>query len=537
MFSKSRRQPPDDKRSIVSTKYFLLTGFFVSVALATLSVVPVATLSSNAAPAGAAASCESLASSALPGATITLARATPPGTFTPPDASPTAKPNPALRDLPAFCRVAATLKPSSDSDIKIEVWLPESDWNGKFQAVGNGGWAGSINYAAMAEALKRGYATSSTDSGHVGAGGPWMQRPEKLIDFGYRAVHEMALKSKAIAAAYYGNGPRLSYFNGCSGGGRQGMKEAQRFPEDFDGIVAGAPALNTTGRAAFAMWIAQVVHKDEASYVPPAKYPLIQNAVLEACDAADGVKDGVLENPKQCRFDPKVLECKSGDTATCLTAPQVESVRTSYASLVNPRTKREIFPGLEPGSERGWATFGSPQPFGLGAQMYQYMVFKDPNWDYKTLDFDRDTALTDKIENGAINAMDPNLKRFFGRGGKLIHYHGWADPQITPMSSVNYYRSVLESMGGAGSVKDNYRLFMVPGMAHCGGGDGTSTFDMVSALEEWVEKGKAPDQIPASRVRNAATDRTRPLCPYPQVAKYTGMGSTDDAKNFACVAP
>jgi feruloyl esterase len=213
----------------------------------------------------------------------------------------------------------------------------------------------------------------------------------------------------------------------------------------------------------------------------------------------------------------------------------------SYAPLMNPRNGQEIFPGLEPGSELGWATFASPQPFGLAAQMYQYMVFKDPNWDYKTLDFDRGIALTDKIENGIINARDPNLSRFFSRSGKLIHYHGWSDPQIPPMSSVKYYNSVLEKMGdksgSAGKVKGNYRLFMVPGMAHCGGGDGTSTFDMVGALEQWVEKGKTPDQIAASRVRNGVTDRTRPLCAYPQVAKYTGAGSTDDAKNFVCAAP
>ena len=466
------------------------------------------------------------------------------GAFSPPGAAAGAQQNAAYKQLPAFCRVAATLKPSSDSDIKIELWLPASNWNGKLQAVGNGGWAGSLNYGAMAEALKRGYATSSTDGGHQGGGGPWMQNRDKLIDFGYRSVHEMTAKSKAVAAAYFGTAPRLSYFNGCSGGGRQGLMEAQRFPDDFDGIIAGAPALNTTGRAAFAMSIAQTMHKDEASYVPPSKYPLIHNAVLDACDAADGVKDGVLENPKACKFDPKVLECKSGDAATCLTAPQVESVRISYKALTNPRSGQEIFPGLEPGSELGWATFGSPQPFGLGAQMYQFMVFNDPNWDYKTLDFDRGTALTDKIENGTINTMDPNLSRFFGSAGKLIHYHGWSDPQIPPMSSVRYYNSVLERMGekpgetsgGAGKVKDSYRLFMIPGMAHCGGGDGTSTFDMVSALEDWVEKGKAPDQIPASRVRGGATDRTRPLCPFPQVAKYTGTGSTDEAKNFVCAA-
>jgi feruloyl esterase len=386
----------------------------------------------------------------------------------------------------------------------------------------------------MGDALKRGYATSSTDAGHEGGGGSWMQHSEKLLDFGYRAVHEMAVKGKTLAAAYYGDNPRLSYFNGCSGGGRQGFIEAQRFPADFDGIVAGAPALNTTGRATFSMSIAQALHKDEASYVPSSKYSLIHNAVLNACDAADGVKDGVLENPKRCQFDPNVLECKAGDAPTCLTAPQVESVRKSYAALMNPRTKQEIFPGLEPGSEAGWGTFGAPQPFGLGLQMFQYMVFKDPNWDYRTLNFDSDMALTNKIENGAINALDPNLKSFFARGGKIIHYHGWADPQIMPMSSVTYHKSVLETMGGAKNVEANYRLFMVPGMAHCGGGDGTSTFDMIGALEQWVEKGKAPDRIPASRVRNGVTDRTRPLCPYPQVAVYQGTGSTDDAANFLC---
>lgn len=511
--------------------------------LAAAGAVVGSTMSTDAV-LSAASSCEAIASVAFPDAKITAADPVAPGAFLPPGAAGGAQQNAAYKQLPAFCRVAATLRPSSDSDIKIELWLPASNWNGKLQAVGNGGWAGSLNYGAMAEALKRGYATSSTDSGHQGAGGPWMQNREKLIDFGYRAIHEMTAKSKTVAAAYFGTAPRLSYFNGCSGGGRQGLMEAQRFPDDFDGIVAGAPALNTTGRAAFAMSIAQTMHKDEASYVPPSKYPLIHNAVLDACDAADGVKDGVLENPKACKFDPKVLECKSGDAATCLTAPQVESVRISYKALMNPRSGQEIFPGLEPGSELGWATFGAPQPFGLGAQMYQFMVFNDPNWDYKTLDFDRGMALTDKIENGTINTMDPNLSRFFGSAGKLIHYHGWSDPQIPPMSSVKYYNSVLERMGeepgeksgGANKVADSYRLFMIPGMAHCGGGDGTSTFDMVTALEDWVEKGKAPDQIAASRVRSGATDRTRPLCPFPQVAKYTGMGSTDDAKSFVCAA-
>jgi feruloyl esterase len=513
----------------------LLAGFLASVCLSVVaSGLGMAAAQSPSSAARAVVACGTLAARALPQATITLAEAVPAGTFSQPGVAATAKPNAALTSLPAFCRVAATLKPSADSDIKIEVWLPMSDWNGKFQAVGNGGWAGSINYAAMGEALKRGYATSSTDGGHVGGGGPWMQRPEKLIDFGYRAVHEMAVKSKVIAAAYYGSEPRYSYFNGCSGGGRQGLMEAQRFPEDFDGIVAGAPAVNTTGRAAFSMWIAQTVHKSDAAYIPPAKYPVIHDAALEACDAGDGVKDGVLERPGQCGFDPKVLECKGADGPTCLTPPQVESAQKIYQALRNTRTGLEISPGLVPGSELGWATYASPQPFAVGLQMFQHMVFKDAAWDYRTLDFGEHMALTDKIENGAVDAMDPDLKRFFDRRGKIIHYHGWADPQITPMSSIKYFESVVEKLGGARGVGDSYRLFMVPGMAHCGGGNGTSTFDMVAALEAWVEQGKAPDRISASRMRNGAADRTRPLCPYPQAAEYIGTGSTEDERNFRC---
>ena len=471
------------------------------------------------ASAGAAQSCESLASLSLPNTMITQAQSV------------------AAGDLPASCRVSATLTPSSDSNIKIEVWLPASGWNGKFEAVGNGGWNGTIDRNALAAGVRRGYATASTDTGHEGGGGPWMQHPEKLIDFGYRAVHEMTVAGKAIAAAYYGSGARLSYFTGCSAGGRQGLKAAQRFPQDFDGIVAGAPALNTTGRAAFSMWVAQNQHTDAASFIPASKYPAIHDAVLQACDALDGVKDRVIENPRQCRFDPAVLTCKAGDDATCLTPAQVESARQMYTPVVNSQTKKVIFPGLEYGSEMGWSTFGGPQPFGIGLQMYQHMVFKDPNWDYKTLNFDRDMALVDTIEQGTINAMDPNLKPFVARGGRLIQYHGWADQQIPSGSSVDYYQSVLQTMGGPSQVQDNYRLFMVPGMGHCGGGDGTTNFDMLAALEQWVEQAKAPDRITASHGTNGQSDRTRPLCPFPQVASYKGSGSTDEAANFMCRAP
>jgi feruloyl esterase len=504
------------------TRWLVVGGSWVVVAL-TASAVP-----------AAAASCESLASLALPQATITLAQPVAAGAFTQPGGRGGAAAASPFADLPAFCRVAATLRPSSDSDIKIEVWLPAENWNGKFNAVGNGGWAGSIDSGALAVALRRGYAAAATDTGHEGGGGPWMQRPEKLIDFGHRAVHEMTVKAKAIAAAFYGNTPRLSYFTGCSAGGRQGMKAAQRYPADFDGIVAGAPAVNTTGRAAFAIWIAQQLHKDEAGYIPPAKYPAIHDAVLAACDAADGVTDRVIENPRACTFNPAVLACKDGDGPACLTAPQVESARTMYQPLKNPRTGQVIFPGLEYGSELGWSTFGGAQPFPVATQMYQQMVFKNPAWDYRTLGFDSQMALVDIIEAGNINALDGNLKPFIARGGKLIQYHGWADQQIPSGSSTSYYDSVVKEMGGASRFADGYRLFMVPGMGHCGGGDGPASFDMLTALEQWVEQKKAPAQIPAAHVAAGAIDRTRILCPYPQQAAYKGTGSTSDAASFVC---
>ncbi|HEY2380327.1 MAG TPA: tannase/feruloyl esterase family alpha/beta hydrolase, partial [Terriglobia bacterium] len=408
-------------------------------------------------PASAAA-CENLSSLKLPNTTITAAEAVAAGAFAPAARGGRGGGN-AFKDLPAFCRIAATVKPTTDSDIKIEVWMPAAaNWNGKFEAVGNGGWNGSIDDNALATALRRGYAAAATDTGHEGGAGVWMQSEDKRVDFGSRAVHEMTAQGKSLINAYYGNAAKLSYFNGCSAGGRQALKASQVYPADFDGIIGGAPALNTTGRAAFAVWIAQNMHKDDASYIPPAKYPAIHDAVLQACDALDGVKDRVIENPRVCKFDPKVLLCKAGDSSDCLTAAQVQSAETMYKPVVNSRTKKEIFPGLEYGSEMGWSTFGGAQPFGIGTQMYQFMMEKGANFDYKSLNWDSDATAVDKLEKGEINAMDPNLKAFFARGGKMIQYHGWADQQIPSGSSVEYYQSVLKTMGGANKVKENYRL-------------------------------------------------------------------------------
>ena len=437
----------------------------------------------------------------------------------------------AAAPLPAYCRVQATIRPTSDSEIKIEVWMPATGWNGKFQGVGNGGWSGSIGTAALGTAISRGYAAASTDTGHEGGSASFaLGHPEKVVDFGYRAVHEMTVKGKAITAAFYDGNPRYSYFVGCSAGGKQAMKEVQMFPADYDGVVAGSPGVNWSGRALLSVWVGQATAQTP---LPRDKFAVLNTAAIAACDANDGVKDGVIENPLQCKFDPATVQCKAGDAADCLTPAQVETAKKAYSPVTNSRTKQTIVAGFSPGSELGWNTMLGAQPFGLGVDLFKYVVFSDPNWDFKTFNWDSHLDQTLKASKD-MDAMDPNLKPFFDRGGKIISYHGWSDPQISPGSTVGYYDSVMKTMGGASKVQEGYRLFMVPGMNHCQGGVGTDQFDMLTALENWVEKKQSPASIPASRVANGQTVRTRPLCPYPQTAIYKGSGSTDDAANFSC---
>jgi feruloyl esterase len=483
-------------------------------------------------PIDAAGSCESLSTLSLPNVTITTAQSVARGAFQPPGGGAQT-----TRSLPAFCRIAATLKPTSDSDIKIELWLPASGWNGKYQAVGNGAFNGSIGYPALMTALTRGYAASSTDTGHTGNTARFASgHPEKVIDFGWRAVHEMSETSKKIIAAYYDAGPRRSYWVGCSAGGRQAMKEAQLFPADFDGIVAGAPGLDWTGRAVQAVRVAQTLESNEAARLLGPQTQLLHRAVLNACDARDGVRDGVIEDPAGCSFDPGVLQCKTSVDAACLSKAQVDTARLLYSSVVNAVTWREI-PGLQPGSELGWTDLGwSPSARATGLEHFRFIVFNDPAWTIDRFNVATDVARADEADRDTINALNPDLRTFIGRGGKLIQYHGWADPQISPANSTRYYRSVLETVGDAAKVHAAYRLFMAPGMGHCGGGDGPNTFDMLGALEQWVEAGKAPDRIVASRSSGGEVDRTRPLCPYPQVAVYKGAGSTDDDAHFVCRA-
>ncbi len=492
--------------------------------------------------ATAAQSCETLMSLRLPNTSITAAQAVDAGAFAAPGrGGAAAAPSQVYGRLPAFCRLAATLTPSSDSDIKMEIWLPAANWNGKFEEVGNGAFSGAIEYAAMATALGRGYAASSTDTGHSGGSAIFaLGHPEKAIDFGWRAVHETALASKAIVAAYYTTPATRSYFNGCSAGGRQGLKEAQRFPADFDGIIAGAPGLDWTGRAAQAVRVAQRLQSDESARLPPAKAQLVHAAALAACDAQDGVRDGVIGDPERCAFDPGVLQCRSAvDETSCLTSAQVGTARMLYSAQVNAKTKREIT-ALYPGSELGWTDLGwTASARATGLDQFRFLVFKDPNWTVDKFNFGTDLVQAEDADHDTINALDPDLSAFLGRGGKLIQYHGWSDPQISPGNSAQYYRRVVEAIGGASpgrNVQAGYRLFMAPGMGHCAGGDGPNNFDMVAALEQWVEQGKAPDRILASHATGGRVDRTRPLCPYPQLAMYTGAGSTDDAANFVCRA-
>lgn len=538
-------------------------------------------LTALAHPASAQRSCEALSALKLPDTTVTLAQAVSAGDFAPPapaaglgapadlpgrgpggrgpaEAAPQAAPggrgegalgrggrgNPAATyaTLPGFCRVAAEIKPTSDSDIKIEVWMPASDWNGKLQSTGNGGWSGAIGYTAMGQALARGYATAGTNTGHDGGSGSFaLGHPEKLVDFGYRAVHLMTLEAKAIISAYYGRGPSLSYWNACSTGGRQGLREAQQFPNDYDGIIAGAPANYMTHLEAWTLWAPAAMNATPESAVPATKFGLIHQAVLGACDRLDGVKDGVIEDPRNCHFDPKTLLCKSGNASDCLTATQVQTVERIYEPATNPRTKATIYPPFEPGSELGWTFFAGPNPPSVATDLFKYETFKDPNWDWHTFDFDKDVALADKVDNGILNTLDPNLEPFFTRGGKLIQYHGWADSLIAPGNSINYYESVVEKLGGVSKIDGSYRLFMVPGMGHCGGGEGATNFDMLTALEAWREHDEVPERVIATKyVGNGPASgvaMTRPLCPYPQTAQYKGSGDTNDAANFVCAVP
>ena len=437
--------------------------------------------------------------------------------------------------LPAYCRVAITMKPSTDSSIDMEVWMPAENWNNKFQMVGNGGWAGTMSFPAMQAALREGYATSTTDTGHKGGDAIFaLNHPEKLVDFAYRAVHETVVKSKTLITAYYGKAPKLSYWNGCSTGGRQGLMEAQKYPDDFDAIVAGAPANYQTHLHAWDMMVGVTVRKDDQHFITAPKLAALNKAVMAACDAMDGVKDGLLNDPRKCKFDPAMLTCKNGeDKDDCLTPAQVESAKLMMTPA-KKSTGELIFPGKEPGSETSWtAVQRSAAPPGLSSGTFQYATYQDANWDWKTFNLEKDTAAADE-KFGYVNATS-DLNAFKKRGGKLLMYHGWSDTAISPENSINLYTNIVQKTGSKSD--DWIKLYMIPGMGHCQGGNGTDQFNKMGVIERWRESSSAPESIVAAHVTGNNVDMTRPLCPYPQVAVYKGVGSTNDAASFSCKAP
>ncbi len=467
--------------------------------------------------------------------------------FTPPGTTPGAPPGTlpgaprALTDLPAFCRVSALIAPA----IRFELWLPLSDWNGKLEGTGNGGYSGAIVYRELADGVRRHYATADTDMGHQSTfpdPGSWaLGHPQLVIDQGYRAQHLTAVESKAIVRAYYGKRPRRSYFVGCSSGGWQGLTEAERYPHDYDGIVAGAPATEVVHLHASQIWIYLAAVK-----IAPAKLRLIANAVLADCDASDGVKDGLITDLRACHFSPSELACKVGEsTADCLTPTEVGALEDIYSGP-HDSSGKSIYPGLARGVEPALVLARQPFVAALVASTFKDMVFEDPSWDFHHIDYDRDVRLGDRKVGAILNDASPDLRAFRRAGGKLILWHGWADPFISPLHTLEYYQKVAAFLAGPrpgsedaeiASIQRFARLFLAPGVNHCGGGPGPDQFDALAALEGWVERGVAPERIVAAHLTHGVVDRTRPLCAYPRVARYLGHGSTDDAASFACRLP
>jgi feruloyl esterase len=495
-----------------------------------------------AAQAAAAAppkTCAELASVALPNTTFTTESIAAGAFQSPQPAFPGLAAD--FSKLPEFCRASGSIKPSADSDIRFEVWLPAQNWNGKFLQTGNGGAAGSIVYTSLAEPLARGYAVANTDTGHQGGGGDFAwaaDHPEKLTDYQYRAVHELTVVGKAMTKARYGQDPAKSYWVGCSTGGRQGLKEAQKYPQDYDAIVAGAPASNWSALMSFSI-VAQKNMTGPGS-LGADKVGLLKEGAIAACDATDGVMDRVIGKPSACTFDPAALQCTAGKTTMCLSPTEVAAARRIYAGVVN-KAGDVLFPGTGPGSEPLWAAYASPG-FSIGTSYYRNVVARDQSWDPATFDVDTDLARAEAQDAGAGKAMDPDLSAFVARGGKLLTYHGTTDGLIPYGNSVNYYESVVAKLG-ANTVKDHVALYLVPSMDHCAGGEGAFAADWLGALESWDATGKAPASIagahpvpPPGAPGAGGKPFTRPICPYPQLPKYKGSGDEADAASWQCAA-
>jgi feruloyl esterase len=512
----------------VKSRRFALTAIVLSAAV-------------GAATPAVAATCQSLTGLSLPQVTITSATPTTSGAL-------------------SYCRVVGAATPTAHSNVGFEVWLPTSNWNGKFQGVGSGGSAGSISTGALQAAVARNYAAMATDNGHIGSSWTFAHQPagdpERVTDFGWRAEHVSTVAAKAIVQAFYGTAPAHSYFVGCSQGGHHALMEAQRFPEDYDGIIGGDPANNWNHLMLGELWTGVVSGlRNPANELPQAKLDVLMNAMLLACDKNDGVVDGIVEDPRTCNFDPNTTRCPGGaDVAGCLSDGQLQAIHDIFAGPSNSATGAQIFPGFAHSSENalrqvlvGTTSRGVRIPGGSSNSFFGEGIFASMGWNPATFDFSVEPSRTDNTMAAtetwgqALNANNADLRPLERRGGKLIMYHGWSDPFITPYSTINYYESVASTTspaqsheGQIGHARSFARLFMVPGMWHCAGGPGPNTFDMLPALENWVENGQAPDSVLGT---NTASGLTRPLCAYPNVATYDGVGNPAKASSFSCVKP
>ena len=483
-----------------------------------------------------------LAHGEVTGASLVAAGAfePPPSPFGPPPG--VGGPSP-YASMPAFCRVEVTLRPSDDSDIKSEVWLPAENWNGKFVGIGNGIWAGQISLSQMADPLKRGYAVASTDTGHVGNGMTAefaIGHPEKLVDFGHRAVHETVVFAKQAIAAFYGNGPRISLWNSCSTGGRQGVMSAYRYPEDFDAISAMAPANPMTDLMTQSMWAGWWPNRAPGAKLGQPQISALHQAVVNKCDALDGLEDGIIGRPDACNFDPAEIQCTGEAGDSCLTPPQVETMRAIYGGVTDGKGT-QLLPGWPLGSEMQLGMLMSgPEPFPVANTYFTMLVYGDrPGWNFRDMDYVRDVYVAREYGADILNAPATGLGPYFARGGKLLLSHGWNDGLIPATNALLFYQQLYPTLTPA-QANSQVRLYMVPGMDHCAGGEGTHAFDTLAVIDEWAETGKAPYRITATRPSAPPLNLpeiSRPLCPYPLYARYDGEGDPAEASSFSCAAP
>lgn len=478
------------------------------------------------------AACADLVKLALPDTTITSAEEIAAGAYTPAGGRP-------LPNLPAFCRVALTVAPQ----IRIEVWMPRDNWNGRYVGEGGGGYAGQISYNGLGDRIREGYAAASTDTGHPGsAGGQFALNADGSLntplirDFAERSLSEMVVKAKAAINAYYGSAAKYSYWNGCSTGGRQGLMAVQRFPDQYDGLVIGAPAIHWDRFIPAELWPQVVMNTTVGTPISPAKLNAATSAAIAACDRNDGVSDGVINDPRRCTYDPAALVCKAGDAAmTCLTKPEADAIRKIWDGPKAAGGDRLWF-GLERGAPLGG--LAGANPFPIASTHLQYWVHQDPKFDWHTVtetQFEREFRTSAEKFHDLIGTDQANLERFRGRGGKMILWHGEADLLIFPRGTINYFNRVVDANGGAAETARFARLYMAPGVGHCGGGAGPMPTGLLETVVNWVEHGAAPTTIAARRALDGGATRTRPLCPYPTTAQWNGTGSTDEAANFTCV--